>query len=130
MKRLDILLIVGWLVGLITQIAITIITSYGDVFPPQFLLALALCFGAGYRARQINPAIQGRRGALHGAAMMGTIVLGYFVVAFVLMGPDTDTGGETWLSLLVEAPFWVGFPLSTASISGYLGYRLAGRVRR
>lgn len=55
MRRIDLLLVAGWLLGLAIQAAIAITTGYSDVFPPQFLLGLALCFGAGYRARGTNP---------------------------------------------------------------------------
>lgn len=127
MRPIDRLLIAGWLLGLVAQLSIAMATGYGDLFPPQILLGVALCFGAGYRARRINPQIRGRRGALAGAKMMGSIVLAYFILAFVTMGPDPDTGGETWLSLLLEAPFWIGLPLGSSSLAGYLGYRAAGR---
>jgi hypothetical protein len=128
MTRLDGLLLLGWLLGLATQIAIAVVTGYGDVFPPQLLLALALCTGAGFRARRRRPTIRGRDAALAGAKMMGSIVVGYFFIAFLTMGPNPDSGGETWLSLLVEAPFWVGLPLSSSLFAGYLGYRVAGRT--
>lgn len=128
-KKIDVVLIAGWLLGLVVQLAIALATGYTDVFPPQLLLSMALCFGAGFRARRLDPTIGGRRGALAGAKMMGTIVAAYFTLAFLVLGPDTDTGGETWFTLLMEAPFWIGIPLGTSSLAGYLGWRAAGRTR-
>lgn len=128
-KKIDVVLIAGWLLGLVVQLAIALATGYTDVFPPQLLLGMALCFGAGFRARRLDPRIGGRRGALAGAKMMGTIVAAYFTLAFLVLGPDTDTGGETWFTLLMEAPFWIGIPLGSSSLAGYLGWRAAGRTR-
>lgn len=128
-KKIDIVLIAGWLLGLIVQLAIALATGYTDIFPPQLLLGMALCFGAGFRARRLDPTIGGRRGALAGAKMMGTIVAAYFTLAFLVLGPDTDSGGETWFTLLMEAPFWIGIPLGSSSLAGYLGWRAAGRTR-
>lgn len=126
MRTVDLLLILGWLAGLVAQVVIAVTTGYSDLFPPQLMLALALCFGAGYRARQIDPSVAASRCALAGAQMMGILVVGYFIVALITLGPDTDSGGETWFSLLLEAPFWIGVPLVTSSVSGYLGGRVAG----
>jgi hypothetical protein len=128
-RSLDALLVAGWLLGFVIQLSVALATGYTDVFPPQLLLGIALCFGAGFRARKINPGVRGRRGALAGAKMMGTIVVAYFALAFAVLGPDADSGGETWFSLLVEAPFWVGLPLGSSSFAGYLGWRFAGRTR-
>jgi hypothetical protein len=128
-RRLDALLITGWLLGFVIQLSVALATGYTDVFPPQLLLGMALCFGAGFRARRLDPSIRGRRAALAGAKMMGMIVVAYFALAFAVLGPDTESGGETWLSLLVEAPFWIGLPLGSSSFAGYLGWRFAGRTR-
>lgn len=126
MRTVDLLLILGWLAGLVAQVVVAVTTGYGDLFPPQLFLALALCFGAGYRARQINPKIAASRCALAGAQMMGILVVGYFIVALITLGPDTGSSGETWFSLLIEAPFWIGIPLITSSAAGMLGGRVAG----
>lgn len=128
-RKIETLLIAGWVLGFVIQLAVALATGYTDVFPPQLLLGMALCFGAGYRARTLDPTIRGRRGALAGAKMMGTIVVAYFTLALIVLGPDADTGGETWFSLLVEAPFWVGVPLGSSSLAGYLGWRFARRMR-
>jgi hypothetical protein len=123
------LLAVGWLLGLAIQWAIAVRTGYLDIFPPQMLLGGVLCLGAGAAERVLDPVRRNaKRGALAGIAMIVTIVVGYLVLVALLSEPSgAGDGGETWLTLLLEAPFWIGVPLVTGAGCGALGWHAADR---
>ncbi len=120
----------GWLLGLVIQMAIRVLTGYMDVVPPQLLLGVLLCFGAGAAARVLDPVRRGaRRGALAGITMIASIVAGYVVLTILFWNPGwAQGGGETWHSALIEAPFWIGVPLVTGAGFGALGWCAADRV--
>jgi hypothetical protein len=123
------LLAVGWLLGLAIQWAIAVRTGYLDIFPPQMLLGVVLCLGAGAAERVLDPVRRNAKwGALAGIAMIVTIVVGYLVLVALLSEPSgAGEGGETWYTLLLEAPFWIGVPLVTGAACGALGWRVADR---
>jgi len=124
------LLCAGWLLGLLTQWASMAQTGYADVYPPQMVLGILLFVGAGAaervfeRVRRTAP-----RGALAGMAMLVSVLLGHFVLAALYVDPGLAAeSGETPISLLLEAPFWIGVPLVTSAASGLLGWHAADRV--
>jgi hypothetical protein len=43
---------------------------------------------------------------------------------------DTDAGGETWFSLLLESWFWIGVPLIVSAMLGTLGWLVAAAYLR
>ena len=123
----------GWLLGLVIQVATRVQTGYMDVSPPQLLLGVLLCLGAGAAVRVVDPmARRARRGALAGRAMFGSIIVGYALLAVVLWNPAwTERAaqqGEGWYSTLLEVPFWIGIPLAVAAGLGVLGWHAAGRM--
>jgi hypothetical protein len=122
----------GWLLGLAVQVLTRQQTGYMDVFPPQILLGVLLCAGAGAAARLLGPAEQTwKRGALAGLAMLGSIIAGYIVLSIATWNPAWSEGeGETWFSFLLEAWFWIGVPLVVGSGFGALGSVLADRMVR
>jgi hypothetical protein len=124
------LLAAGWLLGGAIQVATRALTGYMDVLPPQLLLAVLLCVGAGAAARMLDPVRRtARRGALAGIGMVGSIVAAYMVLTAVLWNPTwAEQDGETWFSLLIEAPFWIGVPLLAGTGFGALGWWVADRV--
>jgi hypothetical protein len=123
------LLCAGWLLGLAIQWAIAAWSGYLDIFPPQMLLGVLLCVGAGATERVFERVRRNaRRGALAGVAMLVSILLGYFVLVALYMDPGRATAnGETPLSMLLEAPFSIGIPLATSAASGLLGWHAADR---
>ena len=60
--------------------------------------------------------------------MMGILVVGYFIVALITLGPDTGSSGETWFSLLLESWFWIGVPLVVSAGLGAAGWLIADRL--
>jgi len=125
------LLAAGWLLGGAVQLATRQATGYMDVVPTQLLLTVLLLLGAGVAARLAYPARTARRGALAGIAMMLAIIAGYAVLTALLWNPvwaDQQGGGETWFSLLIEAPFWVGVPTLLSAGLGALGWVTADRM--
>ena len=124
------LLAVGWLLGLAIQWAIAVRTGYLDIFPPQMLLGVLLCLGAGAAERVFERVRRtARRGALAGVAMLVSILAGYLVLAALYVDPGRAAeSGETPISLLLEAPFWIGIPLVTSAASGLLGWHAADRL--
>jgi hypothetical protein len=113
--------------GLVSQVVTRFWTGYMDVLPPQMLLGAALCLGAGWLVRINDPlASRPRHGALAGIGMVASIVAGYLVLIPILWNPVWAAGdGETWWSLLIEAPIWIGMPLLTGAVCGGLGWHLA-----
>jgi hypothetical protein len=127
------LLVAGWLLGLAVQVAIRLATGYMDVFVGQMLLCLLLCFGAGAAAGLgAKEGWTTRRGALAGIGMIGSILAGYVALTAVTWNPlwSERGNGETWLSFLIEAPFWIGLPLLTGAAMGALGWIAIARRRR
>jgi hypothetical protein len=125
------LLAAGWLVGLVSQVMTRVNTGYMDVWPPQILLGILLIFGAGAVARMVDPVRRTwRRGSLAGIGMIAVIVAGYALLTVLLWNPmwSEADNGETWFSMLIEAPFWIGVPLLTGAVFGALGWRVADRV--
>lgn len=120
----------GWLLGLVIQGTTAVRTGYLDVYPPQLLLGVLLCLGAGAAARVIDPVRRtARRGAVAGIAMIVSIVVGYMLLVALFWDPShAGESGETWYTLVLEAPFWVGVPLATGASFGALGWYAADRV--
>jgi uncharacterized membrane protein HdeD (DUF308 family) len=123
----------GWLAGGVAQTITRLQTGYMDVWPPQLLWGVLLIFGSGAAARVIDPVRRSwRRGSLAGMAMIGSLVVGYTILTVVLWNPEwperaAEQDGETWFSLLIEAPFWIGVPLLAGALFGGLGWRVADR---
>jgi hypothetical protein len=128
-------LAVGWLLGLVAQRATIEATTYGDITPPLMLLGLGLCALAGLATRLLMlgaPRI--RTGALAGVGMALITLAGYgaLIVAYWdrYFAAHSNEDGETWLSLMLEAWFWIGVPLAVSAGLGALGWlagdRLAG----
>ena len=127
------LLVAGWLLGLAGQVVTRQATGYMDVFPPQILLGVLLCVGAGAAARVLDPVRRTwKRGALAGIAMIASILVGYFILTAGLWNSEWSgqESGETWFTLLIEAPFWIGLPTLTGGGFGALGWYLADRRAR
>jgi hypothetical protein len=124
------LLCAGWLLGLLTQWASMARTGYADIYPPQMVLGVLLFVGAGAAERVFERVRRtALRGALVGVAMLVSILLGYLVLAALYVDPGrTGESGETPVSLLLEAPFWIGIPLVTSAASGLLGWHAADRL--
>ena len=124
------LLCAGWLLGLLTQWASMAQTGYADVYPPQMVLGILLFVGAGAAERVFERVRRtARRGALAGIAMLVSILAGYLVLAALYVDPGRAAeSGETPISLLLEAPFWIGIPLVTSAASGLLGWHAADRL--
>jgi hypothetical protein len=125
-------LVAGWLLGLASQVVTRQATGYMDIFPPQMLLGILLCVGAGAAARVVDPVRRTwRRGSLAGIAMIASIFVGYLILTTVLWNSSwSENDGETWWSLLIEAPFWIGVPTLIGAGFGALGWRLADRRAR
>ncbi len=125
-------LCVGWAAGFVLQRRVVVETNYLDVSPGLLLLGSVLCLAAGAGARLLvdaRPRL--RHGILAGIAMLGAIAVGYggLVVAY----RDRFTGstdGETPLSLLLEAWFWLGVPLVLSGALGAVGWFLEDRLER
>jgi hypothetical protein len=124
------LLVAGWLLGLIVQVAVYVSTGRLDVLPPSILLGIALCAGAGATERLCDAAPpRARRGVSAGIAMVSSIAIGYVLFVSVVSGPTSDgAGGETWLSLLLVAPLWIGIPAVAGAVFGAFGWLLADRA--
>jgi hypothetical protein len=123
----------GWLAGLGVQVLTRAWTGYMDIFPPQMILGALLCFGAGFAARALDRVRRSaRRGAIAGVAMLGSILGGYAAMVAIWWNPtwNDDGGGETWFSMLIELPFWVGMPIVVGSICGAAGWMIADRLAR
>jgi hypothetical protein len=128
-RALGVALVVGWLLGFAIQVAVWAATGWVEVLPPSLLLGLALCAGAGSMARLVDDAPRARRGAVAGIAMVASIAAGYAVFVSVVSGPTSDgAGGETWLSLLLEVPLWLGIPAVTGAVLGAFGWHGADHV--
>jgi hypothetical protein len=123
----------GWLAGLAMQIMTRAWSGYMDILPPQMILGVLLCFGAGSAARALDR-VRGSawRGAIAGVAMLGSIIAGYALMVAIAWNPiwNEGDGGETWFSLLIELPFWVGVPLVAGSTCGALGWIVVDRLAR
>jgi drug/metabolite transporter (DMT)-like permease len=121
----------GWLLGLVSQVITRVQTGYVDVWPPQILLGVLLCLGAGAAARVVDPVRRTKkRGALAGIAMIASILVGYLLLTLLIWNPiwSEESGGETWWSLLLEAPFWIGIPAAIGAGMGALGWYAADRI--
>jgi len=124
------LLCAGWLLGLGSQVYTRQQTGYMDVFPPQILLGVLLCLGAGAAVRIADRTRRTwRRGSLAGIAMLGSMIGGYLLLTVLMWNPIWSEGeGETWFSFLVEAWFWIGVPLAVGAGFGALGWLTADRL--
>jgi hypothetical protein len=120
----------GWLLGLASQVMARVQTGYMDVWPPQILLGVLLCFGAGAAERIVDPVRRGmRRGAIAGMAIIAAIIVGYVLLTVLMWNPIwSGQDGETWWSLLIEAPFWIGVPAAIGAGFGALGWYVADRI--
>jgi drug/metabolite transporter (DMT)-like permease len=127
-----VLLCAGWLLGLGAQVWTRQQTGYMDVVPPQILLGVLLCLGAGAAARIADRTRRTwRRGSLAGMAMLGSIIGGYLLLTVVMWNPVwSEEEGETWFSFLLEAWFWVGVPLAVGAGFGALGWVAVDRLMR
>jgi hypothetical protein len=127
---LVVLLAVGWLAGGLVQWILAANTGYGDIVPPLMLLGLLLCAGAGALLRLIDAGGTLRAGVLAGIAMAATLVAAYALLMFLALGPDrfVQGDGETWWSLLIELPFWLGIPTLISAAVGGLGWLTADRL--
>jgi hypothetical protein len=123
-QRITLVLALGWSIGLIVQLVIGLSTGYADIFPPQMLLGLALCLGAGARERRMRPMQNWRSGARAGATMMLFLIGPYLILTALILTPSADMGGETWLSLLLEAPLWIGMTFGSGALLGVIGWRI------
>lgn len=130
-SRLLATLAVGWLAGGAIQWWTREITGYMDVHPSQLVLAVALAAGAG-AAVELGGRSSGWRGALAGLAMVWTIVVAYGLMTALAWNPvwGEGDGGETPLTLLLEAPFWIGLPSAAGLGAGLGGWRLSRRLSR
>ena len=126
-QTITILLAVGWTIGFLVQLALGLASGYADIFPPQMLLGIALCFGAGLRERLNAQAGSWRRGARAGATMMLLLIGPYLILTAIILEPSPDAGGETWLTLLLEAPLWLGLTFGSGALFGVLGWRVGAR---
>jgi hypothetical protein len=126
-QTITILLAVGWTIGFLVQLALGLASGYADIFPPQMLLGIALCFGAGLRDRLNVQAGSWRRGARAGATMMLLLIGPYLTLTAIILKPSPDAGGETWLTLLLEAPLWLGLTFGSGALFGVLGWRVGAR---
>ena len=126
-QTITILLAVGWTIGFLVQLALGLASGYADIFPPQMLLGIALCFGAGLRERLNVQAGSWRRGARAGATMMLLLIGPYLILTAIILTPSPDAGGETWLTLLLEAPLWLGLTFGSGAMFGALGWRVGAR---
>jgi hypothetical protein len=126
-QTITILLAVGWTIGFLVQLALGLASGYADIFPPQMLLGIALCFGAGLRERLNAQAGSWRRGARAGATMMLLLIGPYLILTAIILKPSPDAGGETWLTLLLEAPLWLGLTFGSGALFGVLGWRVGAR---
>jgi hypothetical protein len=127
-----VLLVGGWLVGLVAQRAVVEATGYLDVSPALLLLGMGLCAlgGALVRAMVVSRR-RIRDGVLGGIATMATILAGYVVLTIAYWDRfDSGEGGETWWSLLLESWFWVGVPLVVSGILGAVGWIVIDRLER
>lgn len=122
----------GWALGLAIQREIIETTGYADVTPDLLLLAIALCALAGAASFPLLPAHRRiRTGALAGVVMEAAIIGGYLVLALVMMGSESFSGGdETWFTLLLEAWFWIGIPTVVAASAGAVGWIAAARIEQ
>jgi len=123
-QRITLVLALGWSIGLIVQLVIGLSMGYADIFPPQMLLGLALCLGAGARERRMRPMQNWRSGARAGATMMLFLIGPYLILTALILTPSADMGGETWLSLLLEAPLWIGMTFGSGALLGVIGWRI------
>ena len=123
-QRITLVLAAGWLLGLTVQFVTGITTGYADIFPPQMLLGLALCLGAGARERRMRPMQNWRSGARAGATMMLFLIGPYLILTALILTPSADMGRETWLSLLLEAPLWIGMTFGSGALLGVIGWRI------
>jgi hypothetical protein len=126
-QRITLILAAGWLLGFTVQFAIGIATGYADIFPPQMLLGLALCLGAGVRERRMRPMQTWRSGARAGATMMLFLIGPYLILTALILTPSADMGGETWWTLLLEAPLWIGITFGSGALAGMIGWRIGAR---
>jgi hypothetical protein len=126
-QRITLILAVGWFLGFIVQLVIGLTTGYADIFPPQMLLGLALCLGAGIRERRTRPMQTWRSGARAGATMMLFLIGPYLILTALILTPSSDMGGETWWTLLLEAPLWIGITFGSGALLGVIGWRIGVR---
>jgi hypothetical protein len=65
-----------------------------------------------------------RSGARAGATMMLFLIGPYLILTALILTPSADMGGETWLSLLLEAPLWIGMTFGSGALLGVIGWRI------
>jgi hypothetical protein len=130
-------LALAWLVVWLDLLLNAARTHWGDLTPEVLLAGPALAFTAGAITWRIAPAHRHLRfGALAGLVMLATYVAGYVPIVVVEVLPYRGGAtGETPISLLLEAWFWIGVPTVVCGGMGALGWATAntlahlGRVR-
>ena len=129
---LPVLLLAGWVAGLLGQRQGAIDTGYMDITPPLMVLGLSLLFLGGATARILRPASRRlRTGVLAGLAVLASMIAGYWVLALVYIDrPFGEQGGETWFSFLLESWFWIGVPLLLGSMLGAAGWMVSDLLAR
>lgn len=129
---LPLVLLAGWVAGLLGQRQGAIDTGYMDITPPLMVLGLGLLFLGGATARVLWPASRRlRTGVLAGLAVLASMIAGYWVLALRYIDrPFDEQGGETWFSFLLESWFWIGVPLLLGSMLGAAGWMVADLLAR
>ena len=123
------ILALGWLLGFALHGSAAAATGWGDVSPLLLLLGAALCALAGGFAWWLAPDHRrARTGALAGVLMFLSFVLGNVLVVVLWVDPaHMAASGETWFSMLVELPFWLGLPIVVSIALGAAGWWVARR---
>ena len=123
---LMIALAMGWLAGGARHLAFALETTWGDLTGDLLVLGLALCFGAGVATRVVRPDRTQRWGIYGGLLMALAILAGTIAIDAVYVLPyHAGESGETWFSLLIELPFWVGMPMAVSAVLGWTGWHVA-----
>ena len=124
------LLAAGWLLGFAIHGSMAAATGWGDVSPVLMLLGALLCVVAGAVAWLLAPLHRRARvGALAGFLMFVSFVVGNALVVLLWVDPaHMAESGETWFSMLIELPLWLGIPTVISCGLGAVGWRLARRL--
>ena len=59
--------------------------------------------------------------------MMLLLIGPYLILTAIILKPSPDAGGETWLTLFLEAPLWLGLTFGSGALFGALGWRVGAR---
>ncbi len=121
----------GWLVGFGVHGSAAAASGWGNVPGEAMLLGIVLCAWSGVVAYLVAPAHRRRLyGALAGLLMVASFVAGNVLVAMLWVLPQRQGlgEGETWFSLLIELPFWLGLPIVGSLALGAVGWSAAELV--